>query len=521
MGVKLVMAALDGIIKGNVITLGDAHPRVEAVGFKGGMITALGSMAEVEAGKGPDTEVLDLKGDTVLPGFYDTHVHPCYVGTVALNVDLTTATSIDEILARLKAKADTTASGDPVLAFNFNGDIVRERRLPTRAELDRVSPDHPLAVIVYDVHSAMLSTKMLAQLDMASQGEGVDRDARGDLTGLVEDPAIAHVLRKLQPDDDDVIMASAEAACREALQLGITTLHMKEPIRNLEVILRHRDRFPIGIKPLVMVKPQDIEALPQFITKVANWERATVAFYADGAPDSKTAAFFEPYVGEETNFGMLYYKDHELEDLVGAVHRAGLQASIHTCGTRATEQVIKVYEKVLAKSPRAGHRHRIEHFEMPHGAQIRRAVAAGLTFAMQPMFLFLSGAGTFENIRSLLGDQPVERWKPFRTILDAGGLVAGGSDAPVTKMSPLNGIAACVNHPNECQRITRYEALKMFTADAAFIGFEEARKGSIEIGKRADFTVLGQNPFTVRRDEIGAITVKKTVVGGEVVFEAE
>jgi hypothetical protein len=193
---------------------------------------------------------------------------------------------------------------------------------------------------------------------------------------------------------------------------------------------------------------------------------------------------------------------------------------VHTCGTRAIEQVLNIYQRVLKKHPRADHRHRIEHFEMPLGNQIKRAVDLEIALAMQPMFLYLSGAETFENIRSLLGSQRADRWKPFRSIIDAGGLVAGGSDAPVTKMNPLKGIQACICHPNERQRITLYEALKMFTANAARIGFEEHLKGTIEIGKLADFTVLGENPYCVSPDNVGRINVEMTIVGGKVVFAA-
>lgn len=157
---------------------------------------------------------------------------------------------------------------------------------------------------------------------------------------------------------------------------------------------------------------------------------------------------------------------------------------------------------------------------MPLGDQIQRAVDLELALAMQPMFLYLSGQETFENIRSLLGNDRANRWKPLRSILDAGGLVAGGSDAPVTKMSPLKGIQACILHPNKHQRIILYEALKLFTINAARIGFEEDSKGSIEPGKLADFTVLSENPHSVEPGEVGDINVEMTIVGGNIVYTA-
>ena len=340
----------------------------------------------------------------------------------------------------------------------------------------------------------------------------------GAPTGLVEDPAIAFVLNKTKPEGEKELLTNVNAAIQEALGVGITTLHVKELYSNLKTILKHERSFPIRIKPMFMISYQDSDDVNEIVKSETFRQNAVIAFFADGAPDSKTAAFFEPYPDELRNYGMLYYQDEELEDLVAKTHQAGFQISIHTCGTRATEQALNIYQKVLAKQPRADHRHRIEHFEMPFGDQIKRAIGLGVSLAMQPMFLFLSGSETFENIRSLLGSERAHRWKPFRSILDAGGLVAGGSDAPVTKMNPLKGIHACVNHPNKHQRISLYEALKLFTINGAKIGFEERSKGTIEAGKLADFTVLRDDPYSVVPDRIDEIKVEMTIVGGKIVF---
>ena len=510
----------DLIIQGNILTLSDAQPRVEAVGVKGGKIAMIGDCTEVKKKAGKDTQYLALKDQTVIPGFIETHMHPTYVGNVLLNVDLSAATSISDILQKLEDKKNSTPAGDPILGLCFNYDIVNERKLPTRQELDKLSSTHPIMVLVYDVHSAMLNTPMLEKIGLPEDTAGFVRDSNGLPTGLIEDPAIALVLQKLLPENENDIITAVNAAVKEALSVGITTLHMKEPLANLKAILKNEQSLPIRIKPLIISRSPNHEDLPEILKSETYRDRATIAFFADGAPDSKTAAFFEPYCQDLTNYGMLYYQDDDLEKLVEKTHRAGFQISVHTCGTRATEQVLKIYQKVLNKYPRSDHRHRIEHFEMPLGDQIKRAVDLELALAMQPMFLYLSGEETFENIRSLLGSDRVNRWKPFRSILDAGGLVAGGSDAPVTKMSPLKGIQACILHPNKHQRITLYEALKLFTTNGAHIGFEEHLKGSIEPGKLADFTVLSENPYSVKPGEVGDIKVAMTIVGGEVVFSA-
>jgi len=518
---EMISKEIDTILEGNVLTLSASEPRVEALGIKNGVITVTGKAAEVAKYAGPKTRILKLSQKTILPGFFDTHCHPVQVGTVFLNVDLSSAVSVSDVLTSLKAKIDRTPPGDLVLGLNFNCDIIKERRLPTKAELDGLSSEHPILILVYDVHSAMLNTRMLEVMHIPHHMDGYIKGEDGHPTGLVEDPAITLVLNKIQPKSETALLARMKAAVKEALRVGIATLHVKEPYANLKTLLAHENSCPIRLKPLLVVEPQNAENLEEILQSETLRQKAVMAFFADGAPDSKTAAFFEPYPDELTNYGMLYYRDDELEDLMAKTHRAGFQISVHTCGTRATEQVLNIYERVLAKHPRADHRHRIEHFEMPLGSQIKRAVELGLSLAMQPMFLFLSGPQTFQNIRSLLGRERANRWKPFRAILDAGGLIAGGSDAPVTSMNPLKGIQACIRHPNAQQRITLFEALKMFTANGAKIGFEEHLKGTIEPGKLADFTVLSHDPYSIDPENFNAINVEMTIVGGEIVFSNE
>ncbi|MEE8541992.1 MAG: amidohydrolase [Desulfobacterales bacterium] len=511
---------LDLIIQGNILTLSDACPRVEAVGIKDGRIAVLGAASQVVKGKSRRTQYLDLKNKTIIPGFIDTHVHPCQVGAVKINIDLTSVTSVKEILEKIRKRVSITPLGELVLALNFNYDIVQEHRLPTKKELDDISREHPIIILVYDVHSAMLNTRALEMVNAPRGVEGYVFGSDGNPTGLMEDPAIELVTRSIQPRKAPDVMAAVAAAAREALSKGITSLHMKEIHTNMEFILHNEDSIPIRIKPMVVFKPQDGDALSKILRSQTDPKRATIALFADGAPDSKTAAFFEPYCGDSNNYGMLYYQDDELEDIVAQIHKTGFQVSIHACGTRAAEQVLKIYAKVLAQYPRKDHRHRIEHFEMPLGNQIKRAVDLGVALAMQPMFLFLSGDNTIANIRAILGAERTRRWKPFRSILDAGALVAGGSDAPVTPMSPLKGIWAAVNHPNQKERITLYEALQLFTVKAARIGFEEDVKGSIEVGKLADFAVLAEDPYSIGRNEIGDVSVEMTLVGGKIVYSA-
>ena len=191
---------LDLIIEGNILTMSGAEPRVGAVGVRAGFIIMTGTPAEVENYAGQKTQIMKLPGRTITPGFIDTHSHPVQVGNVLLNVDLAAAGSISEILEKLEKKKGHTPAGDSILGLNFNYDIVKERRLPTQAELDNVSSTHPIMVLVYDVHSAMLNTPMLEKIDLPTDMAGNVKDEDGRPTGLIEDPAIALVIQKLLPD---------------------------------------------------------------------------------------------------------------------------------------------------------------------------------------------------------------------------------------------------------------------------------------------------------------------------------
>jgi predicted amidohydrolase YtcJ len=240
-----------------------------------------------------------------------------------------------------------------------------------------------------------------------------------------------------------------------------------------------------------------------------------LANLTDGSVEGRTAALYEPYTDDPATLGMLHHSDEELYDFVEKVHKAGCQISLHAESDRAIDQVLWAYEKVLEKYPRKDHRHRIEHFEIATMKQIRRVARLGVALAMQPMFIPVCEGPNLDYYRSLIGER-VKRTHIFRSILDEE---IGGSDSPVTRMNPLGGIHALVNHPLEEQRIDIYEAIEVFTINGAKIGFEEDIKGSIEAGKYADLVVLSADPYRIPRGNIEDIQVEMTIVGGKIVHQ--
>jgi predicted amidohydrolase YtcJ len=511
---------LDRVVTGNIITLADESPVVEAIGIKDGKIVALGTVEDIKSMASANTAILDLGDKTVLPGFIDTHVHAGFTGTSALSVNLDDAVSVQDVLDRLAARIKETPTGELVYATRFNYTSVAEHRMPNRAELEKLSVDHPIAIHCMDGHSVMLNSQCFRDLGLAPEEEGVVRDEHGNPTGLVEDPAIAKVFSLFASSDEPTLMPLLHTASNLALQVGITTIHMKESPEAMAVLLANEDSLPVRAKPFYLFSSENLDALDELVNSGQYKDRAIIGLIADGSPDSKTAAYFEPYPDDEKNFGVLFYSDEELTAMVGKAHRAGYQVSVHACGARCIEQVLNTYEQILKDNPREDHRHRIEHFETPSASQLQRAAKIGITASMHPQHANLS-EGYAEYMQGIVGENMSERMLPLRSTLDAGMLLAGGSDSPVAPMAPLTSIHDCVNHPNPKHRISLYEALCMFTTDAARIGFEEEVKGSIQKGKLADLVVLSDNPYAVPRENIREISVEMTLVGGETRFPAE
>jgi predicted amidohydrolase YtcJ len=511
---------LDLIIKGNIITVVNQKPRADAIGVKNGKIVSVGLISEVTKGTGKATQVLDLKDKTVLPGFIDTHTHLIATGITRRGVDLSSVESISEIFIKIKQRAKITPPRKWILCWEFNHLTVTEKRFPDIKELDAISSEHPIMIQHYDTHFLMLNSLAFKQFGLTKDMEGVVKDTYGEPTGLIKDPISTGLwYRILGTTGNEERLESLIVASQDSLKVGITTVHTKENLHDAKLIMENQERLPIRIHLMPFFYPLREENIDEIINAGFSVVRTCVATYADGSIEGRTAALFEPYAGTPVTLGMLYYSDDELYRSVEKAHKAGLQVSIHAESERSIEQVLRAYEKVLEKYPRQDHRHRIEHFEVPTMKQINRVARLGVALAMQPMFITVCEGPDLDYYRALLGDERVKRTHPFRSILDEGIMVSGGSDTPVTRMNPLGGIHACVNHPTREQRIDVYEAIEMFTINGAKIGFEEDLKGSIEPGKLADFVVLSNDPYRVPREKIKDIKVEMTIVGGKIAYE--
>ena len=303
-----------------------------------------------------------------------------------------------------------------------------------------------------------------------------------------------------------------QRAARMAMAQGITTVHALDGgdlgPGDTRVIWRHRDRLPVRV--VCYNQSMDLREVEEL-----GLPRVGGCICSDGAFEAHTAALFEPYADQPDNYGTLTFPQEVMDAFILAAHRSGRQVAIHCESERSIEQVLWAMEKALRAFPRDDHRHRIEHLELPTENQIRRMAAAGIMAAMQPAFIpAFIGAADMAQYEVLLGRARLRRVHPYRTILDAGIPICGGSDSPVTPYDPLAGIQAAVLHPNPAQRVNLTEALRMFTTAAAWSAFEEDAKGSIEVGKLADLVVLAEDPYKVPAKAIADIAVLGVCVGG-------
>lgn len=504
------------IVNANIITMASKikDPHCRALAIENGYIAAVGSEATMANFINQGWPIEDFNNKTVLPGFIDTHEHLMLTGSQEASVHLDTAAGIDEILELMSERAKITPKGDWVYGSYLNEQNIKEKTMPKKEDLDRAVPDHAAFIMHATCHMCSLNTKALEILNPPLDLEGLDKES-GDPTGVIRDPGI---LTFVHPTMARIVKEDSKfgyllAATNMALKNGVTTVHALDGgelgAGDISVIYNNQHRLPIHV--VCYNQSMNIKEV-----KDLGLPRIGGCICADGAFEAHTAALFEPYFDEPDNYGALTYSQEVMDDFILAAHGEGLQIAIHCESERSIEQVLWAMEKAIKKLPRKNHRHRIEHLELPTFNQIQRMAKAGIMASMQPAFIpAFIGEKDMGFYGALIGKTRLERVHPYRSILDAGIPISGGSDSPVTPYNPLKGIQAAVNHPNPLQRVSLFEAIQMFTSTAAFSAFEEDKKGTLEKGKFADLVVLENDPFNVPSDKIKDIQIHSVFVKGK------
>lgn len=517
------------IVNAIVITLDEAATvqRPTAIAIDGGRIRAVGSSGEIASLADGSTRVLDVAGATVLPGFIDCHVHFTQTGLGSLGPQVYGLTSRREVLAVIAQAASAAADEQPILV---HGCCFHDLDEPLSLhDLDRLAPDNSVLVVDMGAHTCAFNSRAWDLLRLPADAPGVDRAPDGKLAGTLRGAANtrARYIYYSRVISDETRTAALLRASQMAVKVGITTVHALDggspdgrgwlPQRDVEVLLREQDRLPV--RTVVYFQSTHVDVARRW-----GLPRIGGCVWVDGTWFEHTAGLAEPYTDEPCNCGNLYFSQEELDAFVWDAHRVGLQVSMHAIGDAAIEQLLNAYERALRKEPRADHRHRIEHFSLPTVRHIERAAALGITASMQPNFavhppLDQTGQRTGQGLEELLGAKRFERRHPYRRLLEAGILVAAGSDADPQPMGPLIGIQLLTSHPEEARRLTPYEALKLYSINAARAAFEEADKGTLTAGKFADLVVLARNPLSEPVTTLNNIPVMLTMVGGRIAYE--
>jgi predicted amidohydrolase YtcJ len=531
------------LVNGRVYTADARGNRAGAVGLLGERIAVVGTDEEVLRAL-PDAERLDLGGRTVLPGFIDAHNHFLATGESLGWVDVRYpgVGSVDDLVAAIAEAAQRTPEGEWIRAFGF--DHAKYERTPTRWDLDRAAPAHPVAVLHVSGHHVLVNSLALAARGVDEdtpdpEGGCLVRDERGRITGLCLDAACQLV----QPAAVDIgshgpnfhieaplpeLVAAVERAGRAYLAAGLTTVcDAQVTARELGAYREARRLGRLPVRTVCMPLSHQLEAYAAIglagpFGDDGLWI-GPLKLYADGSLIGGTAAFFEPYGERGELTGSLYHAPERLHELIVRAHALGWRVGVHTQGDRAMELVLRAFEAAQRDHPREDPRFRIEHAGYPTPEQVRRMAELGVVTVNQPSYLVDSG----DEFLPRLGER-AHRLQPLREELEAGVRVVLSSDSDVASYRPLDTIAAAVSRRTLAgrpigadQALSVEEAIRAHTVEAAFAIGAEDRLGSIEPGKLADLVVLDGDPFTEPPERIRELRVWMTILGGEPVFTAE
>jgi len=513
------------LIHGNIITMNPSQHRAQAVAIKDSVIVEVGTNIKVEQWIGKDTKIIDLRGKTVIPGFIDTHAHMAGFGRSLTWINLRGVKSIKEMQRQLRERVRETQKGKWILGRGWDQDRFKERRYPTRWDLDMASPLNPVVFNRVCGHVCVANSKALELANVTKEtvpppSGQIDRDSKtGEPTGILREAACDLVWSILPETSVGELTRACALACEKAVEAGLTSVHwfVYKPIE-IRILqrLREQDRLPLRVYVIIPIEFLRCLADAGLSTGVGDYtlRMGGVKILADGSLGARTAALNQPYNDESSTKGILCCSQKDLYERMMEAHKVGFQVCVHAIGDRALSTVLTAFEKALKDSNKTMRRHRVEHASVLNKRLVERLKKLGLIVCVQPHFV----VSDFW-VEARLGPDRARWTYPFKTLIKSGVLIAGGSDCPVEPISPLLGVYALVareSFPEE--RVTIEEALRIYTVNAAYASFEENVKGSIETGKLADFTVLSHNPLATKPERIKDIKVELTIVGGKIVY---
>lgn len=533
------------LVNGNIYTGNPAQPQVAAVAVTGGRITFAGSATDAEGLRAEAHQVVDLAGKTMLPGLNDAHVHLFGVGNRELSFDLEGTKGIADLRERLRVRLAAAGPKKWVVGRGWIETHWAPATFPTARDLDDLSPDNPVVLRRADGHALVANSVALrlARIGRSTPnppgGEILRYPDSGEATGMLIDEAMSLVDRIVPaPTQADIEKALIIGAQRE-VSLGWTAIQIAgHGLAEAETVRRlvGQGKIKLRIYDAVSAPGADAERILASDAVLGEsdgrYTRRGLKLYMDGALGSRGAALLAPYSDYEST-GLLMHDPAKLRPVLQEALRRGIQVQTHAIGDRGNRIVLDLYEQAFAAVPVherqvAVPRWRIEHAQIISAADIPRFAKLGVIASMQPSHAI--GDLYFAPKRLGSGSERLAGAYAWQSLLRAGAMLAAGSDAPVERGEPmiefyaavarrsLNGFADADWHPEE--RLTREQALHALTLGPAYAAFEELERGTIEVGKRADFTVLSADIMRIPEPEILTTSCLMTIVGGEVIYAA-
>ncbi len=526
------------LYNGRIYTMDKASPRAQAVAIAGNRIAAVGDDDQIKNLLAPGGEAIDLGGRTVLPGLTDCHIHFVGYALRLTRIDLSGIASRAEALQLVAERARTARPGEWLLGGGWDRNLWEDTSFPTKEDLDSVAPDNPVALSSKDGHSLWANSLALARAGITAEtpdppgGEIERQPGTGEPTGILKEKASRLVTEVIEKPSLDAIQAALKVAMAHAQRAGLTGIHDCEDELAFAAFQGLLNGGELGLRVLMHIPVKNLDhAIGLGLRTGFGSEQLRVGgvkMFADGALGSRTAAMLAPYQDEPFNLGIVVTPKEEMRELVSKASRAGLSVAIHAIGDRANRDVLDILEESLQSGEGRGLRHRIEHVQLLHPTDIPRLAQLGVVASMQP----IHATSDMEMVERHWGEERARGAYAWRSLLDAGTVLAFGSDCPVETLDPLAGIHAAVTrrrgdgtpgpegwHPGE--RITVQDAVRAYTVGAAYASGEEQDKGSITPGKLADLVVLSQDIFAIPAVAILGTKVEATVLGGRFVYVSE
>ena len=540
------------ILGGKIYTASDKRPIVEAVAVKGNKIVFTGQEKEARGLISDQTTVVDLEGKTLTPGFIEGHGHLMGVGYNELNLDLMNVKSYDEMIEAVKKAVTQVQPGQWIVGRGWHQDKweVKPDKMvkgfPLHQKLSEVSPDNPVFLRHASGHAGFANAKAMEiagvnQLSVEkltgdeSQGGEIIRDALGNPTGLFNERAMNLIDQHIPQNTKETDRQALDLALKACLRNGITSFHDAGASReNIDLFHEFKNEGRLSVRLYVMITGRDRDLVHEWFDRgpeidTSSWLTIrSIKLNCDGALGSRGAWLLEPYSDRKDFSGLATISMDTVLKTSRDALKHGFQVCSHAIGDRANKEILDRYEIAIRENPSQSgdHRFRIEHAQHLHTSDITRFGTLGVIPAMQAIHMSSDRPWAIER----LGEKRiVEGAYMWQALVKSGAKIVNGTDAPVEPLNPIPSFYASVSRKTlkgdppggyePDQKLTRDQALRSYTLDAAYGAFEEDIKGSIEPGKLADFTVFSKDIMTVPEDEILNAEVSMVIVGGKVAYK--